>query len=183
MSEESYGAARHQPADHYIKRMDEGELVALIEQENLEDALTEELTRRLGQRGLELVTTYPSDGPKEIMYTRGEERVSDDELIQDAIFEAASKRQPIDHAAARMIASQYHSGQDSALYAFASTGAITGELLNEINFELSRSDRELEPQAESVLEALDEYIIDRIELDAVGPVKDWSTLWLGEQHE
>lgn len=71
---------------------------------------------------------------------------------------------------ARKIASEWHGGMNTALYAFASSGAITGDLLGEI--------RPLIPTAtdrhDSIsLRYLERYVSTR---DHRGPVEGWGNL-------
>ncbi len=51
-------------------------------------------------------------------------RIPDEELVRGEIGDAALEEREISDAAARVIASWWHSGQGSAFYSFASTGAI-----------------------------------------------------------
>lgn len=58
---------------------------------------------------------------------------TDDELIEDGIARASVWGEELDDLTARIIASQWHSGQHSLLYSFASTGAIQEGILAEVN--------------------------------------------------
>lgn len=104
------------------------------------------------------------------------------------IIRAASKRwqarQEITDGQARVIASQWHGGQVSALCALATSGAITEDAQGEVNAAVSDAERRLDAgtvSAEDVtpddllaLRALGEYVSDR---DERGPVAGWSHLW------
>jgi hypothetical protein len=68
---------------------------------------------------------------------------------------------------ARRIASEWHSGQGSALYSFASTGSITEDLHREIEREIPN-----DPSPELI--ALATYVE---ECGYRGPVDDWSSKW------
>jgi antirestriction protein len=54
-------------------------------------------------------------------------------VIREGIEAAVTEGRPIDHRTARYIASQLHDGQPSALYALASSGAISPEAFDELN--------------------------------------------------
>lgn len=56
----------------------------------------------------------------------------DERVIRDGIQEAANEDRSIDDRTARYIAGQLHSGQASALYALASSGAITDRTMSEL---------------------------------------------------
>jgi antirestriction protein len=100
------------------------------------------------------------------------ERLTDEQLIHYGITEALREERPIDHATARVIASQLHGGQASPLYALASSGALVDGLRAELD-SWRREDTpvELEPW----LDALDEYVTGRE--DGPGPVDGWSRQW------
>ena len=95
---------------------------------------------------------------------------TDDEAIQDDITRAYAANVVIPDATARAIASQYHGGQATALYAFTSTGAITTDLLTEVYAELGDATNRTH------LRALTDYIIDYG--STRGPVPGWSRLWV-----
>lgn len=59
-----------------------------------------------------------------------ESRLTDDDLIYLAVSAAAERGEHINHAAARVIASQWHDGMSSDSYRFVSTGFI-GERLDD----------------------------------------------------
>ena len=66
---------------------------------------------------------------------------------------------PFDEAEARRVASEWHGGQTSALYAFSSTATVTPELLSEIGEAVeiaSRGDYDERDRVE--LEQLHEYV-------------------------
>lgn len=80
---------------------------------------------------------------------------------------------PIGAIAARIVAGRWHSGQDSSLYSFASTGAINEELVEDINCELNNP--ELEPDDRRELQHLVDFVL-RQQVDANGergPQKNW----------
>lgn len=107
------------------------------------------------------------------------ELVTDAHLIHLGITEALREARPIDHATARVIASQLHGGQTSPLYALASSGAIVDGLRTELDG-WPREDTPVE--VEPWMEALDEYLGSRE--DEPGPVDGWSALWpTGSGHD
>lgn len=79
----------------------------------------------------------------------------------------------ITDAQARKIAADWHGGQGSALYALASTGAVRGDLVREINRDvcdpLFQSDADI-----TDLQSLLTYA--RLNRGR-GPVDGWSRLW------
>lgn len=85
------------------------------------------------------------------------------ERIYYGITEALQRGQAIDHATARTIAAQLHSGQTSALYALASSGAMVDGLSAEVD--LLRHTADTEVSVELWLDALDEYIGNRESTD------------------
>jgi hypothetical protein len=58
---------------------------------------------------------------------------SDHRLIYDGITEALREERSIDHATARVIATQLHVGQDTPLYALAASGAVVEGLAAELD--------------------------------------------------
>lgn len=61
--------------------------------------------------------------------------MSDEEKVVQAVFKFVDG-ETIDEGEARLIASHWHGGQSSALYAFASSGTILESLEGEITGEL-----------------------------------------------
>jgi antirestriction protein len=102
----------------------------------------------------------------------GAERLTDDQLIHYHITEALREDRPIDHATARAIASQLHSGQASALCALASSGAVVDDVGAELD--AWRADNETGVEVEPWLDALDEYLGSR---DDLSPIEGWAGLW------
>lgn len=82
--------------------------------------------------------------------------VDDKERIYYGITEALHQGRTIDDATARMIAAQLHSGQASALYALASSGAVVDGLRDELDAWRQSTDADM--PIEPWLDALDEYI-------------------------
>jgi hypothetical protein len=75
--------------------------------------------------------------------------ITDSQRIARGISDAKAEEREIDEATARLIASQWHNGQSSLLYAFASTGRLAGtsqdtwmELETEYRNAYRESDRE-----------------------------------------
>lgn len=100
---------------------------------------------------------------------------SDEELVNRAITEAREADTEIPDTAARVIASQLHGGQFTALYSLASTGFIDedrlpGELVAIYN------DPETEPQVKEWVNWIGTYALNRADK---GAVEGWSKLWLG----
>lgn len=108
-------------------------------------------------------------------------RLTDDDHIREAIKQAHERfgeTHVISDAAARMIASQLHGGQGSALYAFVSTGAFSVEAVEEADREFRN-----ESHSDEVREWADElqqYLIRRDMDGRLDPVENWHKLWLGE---
>ncbi|MGH3903839.1 MAG: antirestriction protein ArdA [Pseudonocardiaceae bacterium] len=98
------------------------------------------------------------------------EQLSDEQRIQRGIADARSEGRPIDDATARRIASQLHGGQDSALYALASSGAI----LDRLEREIAEAVQDLPPARDSWIDALLAYAEWRGE--DRGPREGWATL-------
>ncbi|WP_440220899.1 hypothetical protein [Dietzia sp. MNB45] len=102
-------------------------------------------------------------------------RVYDDELVTSSIEQAASQERGIDDATSRMIATMLHTGQTSAMYAFASTGEITPGLQDEIDRELLEAE---EAHAEEIaiwMRSLSAYVASRETPEAID---GWGGLWL-----
>lgn len=101
---------------------------------------------------------------------------ADESLIQANITAAQAEERPIDHATARCIAAQLHSGQDSALYSLASTGNID---LNRLHRELQgeRDDPDLPPAVTPWIDNLLTYAQAR---EDHGPITGWHELWPSE---
>ena len=57
--------------------------------------------------------------------------MSDNDIVTEAVFRFVDG-EDITEGEARLIASQWHGGQNSALYAFSSTGTIREDLEDEI---------------------------------------------------
>jgi hypothetical protein len=81
------------------------------------------------------------------------EHLTDAHLVHYGITEALREQRAIDHATARVIASQLHGGQASSLYVLASSGALLEDLRDELGgWRREDTPVELEPW----LDALDE---------------------------
>lgn len=99
-------------------------------------------------------------------------RVHDDELVTNSIELAASQERAIDDPTSRMIATMLHTGQTSAMYAFASTGEVTPGLQDEIDRELREAE---EADAEEIavwMRSLSAYVAGRTTHESV---PGWST--------
>ncbi|MBT8161445.1 MULTISPECIES: hypothetical protein [Arthrobacter] len=105
-------------------------------------------------------------------------RLTDDDLIDQAIQRARERESVIDDAAARVIAAQLHGGQASALYSLASSGAIDREGL-EVELRLDAREFKHDPRVLGQLEALSAYIDNR-GVD-VEPRAGWHELWVKEE--
>ncbi|MGB3822470.1 MAG: hypothetical protein WA972_05870 [Rhodococcus qingshengii] len=103
------------------------------------------------------------------------EHSTDDELIARGIEHAIEDQRQIDHGVARIIASQLHSGQRSALYEFTSTGSISRPDL--FFDELGIDYKTLDDEARWNIDALMVYALGRIQDQDTDPKQDWSRLW------
>lgn len=94
-------------------------------------------------------------------------RVTDDEIMADAVRQSQAGA-AISDLQARVIASQWHGGQISALYSLASCGAIRDDLADEIQHELAYNRGE----------APELYVLLKyVRFNGVrGPVDAWSSL-------
>lgn len=91
----------------------------------------------------------------------------DERVIREGIEAAVTEGRPIDDRTARYIAGQLHSGQASALYALASSGAVQAEVFGEMD-----RDRSEQPaQVRVWLASLTVYCAVRGES---GPVAGWA---------
>ncbi|MDR7277638.1 hypothetical protein [Catenuloplanes atrovinosus] len=103
--------------------------------------------------------------------------LDDEQKIIAECVAARREGRPIRDAAARMIASQYHTGQSSPGYAFASTGAITG-VGADLHEDLFRG-VVIEGYWHSLIPAcFADYIDNRRAVGHTGPQPGWSNLWL-----
>ena len=91
-------------------------------------------------------------------------------LIYLGITDALREDRAIDHATARLIASNLHLGQLPGLRAFSSSGTLSESLQSELD--QLRSEAPIE--AESWLDAMDEYLAVR---DDPRPIARWHELW------
>jgi hypothetical protein len=96
--------------------------------------------------------------------------MGDWDLIRAELRAAEDEERAISDLAARVIATQFHGGQSSAMYAFSSTGIIEDHLDSEIHEAMRDSDEEEERRA---LEALDTYCKGRSDKSRQA---NWSTL-------
>lgn len=104
--------------------------------------------------------------------------MSDSEIVAAAVAQW-QQGHPITDGQARVIASQWHGGQTSALYSFASTGTIdaeTDDTASRLVWEITREiDAVGALVAESEgLEALRAYVAQH---GARGPVDGWAQVW------
>ncbi|MCA1606435.1 MAG: hypothetical protein LC775_13420, partial [Acidobacteria bacterium] len=102
--------------------------------------------------------------PADLIY----EQLTDEQRIQRGIADAFNEGQAIDDATARRIAAQLHTGQDSALYALASSGALDERLERE----LLESVQDTPPERDSWIDALLDYADARGE--DRGPREGWA---------
>lgn len=109
-------------------------------------------------------------------------RLTDDDHIREAIKKAHEnfgETHIISDAAARMIASQLHGGQASALYSFTSTGAVSMEVIEEVDREIR--DESHSDEVREWADELQQYLIRRHYTEQTDAVEGWSKLWLGEK--
>lgn len=92
----------------------------------------------------------------------------DEQRIERAIAEALNDERAIDDGTAQRIAALLHTGQDSALYALASSGALPDRL----EAELLESVQDLPPERDSWIDALLAYAEGRGENR--GPKEGWA---------
>jgi len=104
--------------------------------------------------------------------TQPNEPLADAQLIYLNITEALREGRAIDHATVRAIAAGLHSGQATALYALASSGAVVDGLASEL--EQCRADSTLGVEVEPWFDALDDYLAHR---DSPEPIEGWADLW------
>jgi hypothetical protein len=97
----------------------------------------------------------------------------DDAFLEAALAEAERTGSTIQNVAARMIASQFHGGQASALYSLASSGAIDLEPLVDEYCEVYLGEDTTEADKQK-LHHLGRYVL---EYGNRGPVAGWSELW------
>jgi antirestriction protein len=90
----------------------------------------------------------------------------DERVISEGIEAALAQERAIDNHTARYIAGQLHGGQDSALYALASSGAITDSVMGELVEE-----RAVQPPA--IQEWIDSLIAYCAGRPDPGPVEGW----------
>jgi hypothetical protein len=102
-------------------------------------------------------------------------RLTDEQLIEQELELAAIEKRTITDAAARVIASQLHGGETSALYSLSSAGAIDEDGLAHELAHL-KNDRDMPVEVGRWLEALESYAMHR---ESTAPVEDWHKLWLG----
>lgn len=112
-------------------------------------------------------------------------RLTDDELIDAHIAEVEADVEErdsfgvISHAAARMIASQYHDGQSSPLYMLASTGRCDDETFTDVQRNLAHVEAEGDTEHAKWLRYLLIYIaLRQYEETDDKPVEDWHKFWL-----
>lgn len=106
-----------------------------------------------------------------------EQPPTDDDLINIEVEMALQERRNIGDSGARVIASQWHGGQSSSLYSFASTGYIGEGLLDEIRREIQTAAEQGLSDSVVHLIVLEQYVEGREDIE--GPA-NWSQLWLGK---
>ncbi|MFI2837587.1 hypothetical protein [Mycolicibacterium sp. PDY-3] len=103
-------------------------------------------------------------------------RPSDDDLIKAEIDSAIELEATISPAAARVIASQIDAGPTSAVHSFVTTGAVSPELIYEIevNFQMAHQDEDLRRK----IAFLSLYVMERHTSGDHKPVEGWARIWL-----
>lgn len=96
--------------------------------------------------------------------------MGDWDIINTELDAAEREKRTVSDLVARVIATQFHGGQPSALYAFSSTGIIEDHLDDEIHAAIQDSNEDEERRA---LEALDTYCKGRSDKSRQA---GWSTL-------
>jgi hypothetical protein len=99
------------------------------------------------------------------------EPLSDDAYLEQVMAEAEENWTNIPDAAARIIASQFHGGQASALYSLASSGAIDMQRLA-WEFTVIYADSNTPEADKRKLDHLGMYLLDR---------GGWAVLWGGDE--
>jgi hypothetical protein len=96
--------------------------------------------------------------------------MSDQDIIRHGVAMAEAENREIDDLTAKVIASQWHSGQTSALYALASSGAIVH---NDVWGEVHDSYNTASAEDRKALDFLGTYLL----LAGVrGPLSSWDDL-------
>lgn len=98
------------------------------------------------------------------------DEMGDLDIIGTELDAAEREQRTISDLAARVIATQFHGGQSSALYALSSTGAITDGWDSEIRAATTDSDEYQEHRALNALAAYCEHRRDK------GSQPNWSAL-------
>ncbi|MFJ6416519.1 antirestriction protein ArdA [Paeniglutamicibacter sp. NPDC091659] len=101
-------------------------------------------------------------------------KLNDDHLVALAIIEAIAEEREITDAAARVMASQLHGGQWTALYELASTGSIDEERLPHEFVELYNEET-ASIQVKDMVNLLGTYCINR---EDKGSQSGWSLQWI-----
>lgn len=109
-----------------------------------------------------------------------EPRKSDDDYLREAIERANKGGLQITDAVARVIASQLHEGQATALYSLASTGAVD---YDSVHFELAWGMASQDLFHRELANHLDSYVWARKQVDQTEAIKDWHKLWVGQEVE
>lgn len=98
----------------------------------------------------------------------------DDALVDYYLEQANTEETGIDSACARVIASQLHDGQASALHDFVTTGIVDYERISR-ELEATLQDPEIDEHAQDRIAVLVTYLQSR---EDTGPVEGWSRIWL-----
>ena len=103
---------------------------------------------------------------------------SDNTKIALHLRAARRRDQPISDACARVIASQWHKGQASTGYAFASSGRIAPSAQRVWDDLFADFYRDLRGDDRAAADALRVYLTNRARHGQTGPVPGWHRLWL-----
>ena len=105
-----------------------------------------------------------------------------DETAVAQVIASLGEGERIGHGTARTIAAWFNDGGDTTIYAFVSTGAMPTDtetpgpdLLHAMMRGVDRATRDANTDA---LLALDYYLKDREIAGDLGPVADWSSMWV-----
>jgi len=109
------------------------------------------------------------------------DRLTDDELIDQHLDRVEAEEIPLSDAAVRMIASQIHEGQSSAMYSFVSTGIVTDRMKDELQRDIEAAQTAADQGQLRRLTHLARYVEQCEHEDTENlPGDQWSKAWLDQ---